>query len=57
MTGNLTQTELYENGKAEGTYISREWQPTLIFLPGKSYGHSSQVGYSPWDHKESDVTE
>ena len=57
MTGNLTQTELYENGKAEGTYISREWQPTLIFLPGKSYGHSSQVGYSPWDRKESDVTE
>ena len=25
----------------------RKWQPTLIFLPGKSQGHRGLVGYSP----------
>ena len=29
----------------------REWQPTPVFLPGKSYGQRSLAGYSPWDHK------
>ena len=36
---------------------SRKWQPTLVFLPGKSHGQRSLVDYSPWDCKESDVTE
>ena len=31
-------------------------QPTPVFLPGKSHGQRSLVGYSPWDHKESDTT-
>ena len=35
----------------------REWQPTPVFLPGKSHGQRSLVGYSPWVHKESDMTE
>ena len=35
----------------------RKWQPTLVFLPGKSHGQSSLVGYSPWSCKESDTTE
>ena len=35
----------------------REWQPTPINLPGESYGRRSLVGYSPWGHKESDMTE
>ena len=26
----------------------RKWQPTPIFLPGKSQGQRSLVGYSPW---------
>ena len=26
-------------------------------LTGKSHGQRSHVGYSPWDHKESDTTE
>ena len=33
------------------------WQPTLEFLPGKSHGRRSLVGYSPWGRKESDTTE
>ena len=32
-------------------------QPTLAVLPGKSHGERSLAGYSPWGHKESDVTE
>jgi len=34
-----------------------KWNPTPIFLPGKSHGQRRLVGYSPWDHKELDVTE
>ena len=29
----------------------REWQPTPVFLPGKSQGQRSLVGYSPWGCK------
>jgi len=35
----------------------RKWQPTPVFLPEKSSGQRSLVGYSPWGHKESDTTE
>ena len=35
----------------------RKWEPTLVFLPGKSHGQRSLEGYSPWGHKESDMTE
>ena len=34
----------------------RAWQPTPVFLPGES-PQRSLVGYSPWGHKESDMTE
>ena len=34
-----------------------KWQPTPGFLPGKSHGQRSLVGYSPCGHKESDTTE
>ena len=35
----------------------RKWQPTPVFLPGKSYGQRSLAGYSPWSHNELDMTE
>ena len=35
----------------------RKWQPTPVFLPGESHGRRSLVGYSPWGHNESDMTE
>ena len=35
----------------------RKWQPTPAFLPGKSHGGRSLLGYSPWGRKESDTTE
>ena len=35
----------------------RKWHPTPVLLPGKSHGRRSLVGYSPWGHEESDMTE
>ena len=42
------------------TFIFRhipKWQPTPVFLPGKSHGRRSLVGYCPWSRRESDTTE
>ena len=35
----------------------RKWKPTPVFLPGKSHGQRSLVGYSSWSHKDWDTTE
>ena len=34
----------------------RAWQITLVFLPGDSHRQRSLADYSPWGHKESDMT-
>ena len=36
---------------------SRKWEPTPVSLPGESHGQRSLVGYSPWGHKELDMTD
>ena len=35
----------------------RAWQPTPLFFPGESHGERSLVGYSPWGHKELDMSD
>ena len=35
----------------------RKWQPTPVFLLGKSHGWRSLMGYRPWGCKELDMTE
>ena len=35
----------------------REWQPTPVYLLGKSHGQRSLAGYSSWGHKKLDMTE
>ena len=35
----------------------RKWLPTPVFLPGEFHGQRSLVSYSPWGHKESDMTQ
>ena len=35
----------------------RKWQPTPVFLPGKSHGQRGLLGYSPQGKKKSDMTE
>ena len=42
------------SGKSPGR---RKWQPIPVFLPGEFHGQRSLVGYSPWGHKELDMTE
>ena len=36
---------------------SRKQHPIPVFLPGKFHGQRSLVSYSPWGHKESDMTD
>ena len=35
----------------------KAWQSAPVFLPGESNRQKNLVGYSPWGHKESDMTE
>ena len=35
----------------------RQWHPTPVLVPGKSYGWRSLEGCSPWGRYESDMTE
>ena len=35
----------------------RKWLLTPVVLPGEFHGQRSLVGYSPWGHKELDMTE
>ena len=44
-------------GLVSGQKKMGKLQPTPVFLPGKSHGQRSLVGYSPWGRKESDTTE
>ena len=37
--------------------LEKEMQPTPVFLLEKSHGQRSLMGYSPWGHKELDMTE
>ena len=37
--------------------VSAKWQPTPVLLPRKFHGWKSLVGYGPWGHKNSDITE
>ena len=34
----------------------KEWQSIAVFLPGKSHGQRSLMGYSPWSCKQLDTT-
>ena len=35
----------------------RKKEPTLVFMPGESHVQRKLADYSPWGHKESDMTE
>ena len=60
--GEEEEGEMYEESNIEiyNTCVKpcrRKWQATPVFLPGKSHGSRSLVGYFPWGSKESDTTE
>ena len=44
-------------GKQDHFLASTSWNLTPVFLPGEFHGERSLVGYSPWGHKEPDMTE
>ena len=37
--------------------LEKEWHPTPIFFPEKSYEQRSLVGYSPWGRRELGIAE
>ena len=51
-TGKITEGECHRNGHLLCSTWRRKWQPTPVFLPGKSNAQGS-----PWRHKELDKTE
>ena len=52
-----TMWETWVQSLGQEGLLEKKWQPTAGFLPGKSHGQRSLVGYSPWGCKESDTTE
>ena len=42
-----------DSGRSPG---EENGKPTPVFLPGKSHGQRSLVGYSPWGHKGVNTT-
>ena len=40
-----------------GRFPGEGSEPTPVLLPGEFYGQRSLAGYSPWGHKELDMTE
>ena len=55
--GSDGKASAYNMGDPGSISWRRKWQPTPVFLPGKSHGQRSLVGYSAWGHRESDMTE
>ena len=56
MVKNLLAMQEIRFSWVEEILWRRKWQPTPIFLSGKSYGQRSLVGYSQRGRKESDAT-
>ena len=53
----MVKTPHFECTNVGAMGLIPKWQPTPVFLPGKSHGWRSLVGYSPWGCKESDMAE
>ena len=59
-TENIPSTEtLYRSTEAwdSSKIFLRAWEPTPVFLPGKSHGQMNLAGYNLWGCEESDRTE
>ena len=55
--GNFIRIQTQNCNNSTSKCWRRKWQPTPVFLPGKSHEQRSLMGYSPWGHKKSDATE
>ena len=56
MVKNLPATKIQVQSLDQEDPLEKEMQSTSVFLPGKSHGQRGLMGYSPWGHKESDMT-
>ena len=57
VTQSQTWLKRLSSSSSSNSHKRRKWQPTPVFLLGEFHGQKSLVGYSPWGHKESDMTE
>ena len=58
MVKNLpAMQETWVHSLVQEDSLEEEMLPTSVCLPGESHGQRSLVGYSPWGHKESKMTE
>ena len=48
---NFNNSDINVNCRGPSYGKRRKWQPTSVFLPGKSDGQRSLMGYSPWGRK------
>ena len=46
----MQETWVWSPGQKDA--LEKDWQPTPVFLPGKSLGQRRLAGYSPWGLKE-----
>ena len=56
-SNNYFRSVIINDAKISEKVWRRQWQPTPVFLSGKSHGWRSLVVFSPWGRKESDTTE
>ena len=56
-TRQCRRHEMWVRSLGQEDPMKKEMEPTPVFLPGKSHGQRSLVGYSSWGHKESDTAE
>ena len=53
----MQETRVWSRGQEEMPPWRKKWQPTPVFLPGKSHEQRSLKGYSPWGRKRMWPTE
>ena len=51
----MQETQVQSLGREDP--LEKEMAITPVFLPGEFHGKRGLVGYSPWGHKELDMTE
>ena len=52
-----TQQAWVQSLGQEDVLEERTWQPIPVLLPGESYEQKNLADYSPWGHRELDMTE
>ena len=51
----MQETQVQSLGQED--HWRKQWLSTPVFLPRESHGERSRASYSPWGHRESDMTE